>query len=251
MFPAGVYTFTLAGAAFTVNPGDRVTVTVEMANDSTMNQTIGITPSELINSPIDVPATERHATRLMRKSVAGARHESPRSARVQVFAPEPPPRAVPARATHVVHAQARHGTIRSTRGTARLQPVFERIQERLLRVAFAGRRRHPGSGQVLKQTFPPPVFERIQSRLMRVALAARRRWQAPSRRQHVLAPFVAPPSVNIFASMMRVARGIGRDPRLSQRLQSLVRQVVGPAPPVVAANLKRIAGWFRNFLRIG
>ncbi len=179
-----------------------------------------------------------------------------RSSRVQVFAPPPVP--------------------------------TERYATRLVRVIIAGRQHHQlGRGQLLKQTFPPPVQENVLQRIMRVVTAPRRRWQAPSSRTQVFAP--PPPTENFFTRVLRVVRAGRRrwqsptsrtqvltpppsptpfgdlfiflrmavhpvghhDKRRVPRSKYLGRGfLTGPLPSPPAA-LKRIAGWFRNFWRIG
>jgi len=126
-------------------------------------------------------------------------------------------------------------------------PIQENVWLRRIRAAFAGRKREPGRGLVLKQTFPGPVQENAWLRRIRAAFAGRKRAATTSRRSAVGAPPPAPGVGGLIRWQMTRA---GR--RLRNGRETLSRWIglVPPFPPGPAPLLKRVAGWFRLFMRI-
>lgn len=170
------------------------------------------TYTNIASITVQVP-TERYATRLVTRSPGGARHQPGYAYQYRTFPP----------------------------------PVQENVNLRKLRTTTAGRVREQVSPQLLPLRRPDPVPEDFPERLrVRQTGAERRRWFPRARLWALLAPPAPPPGGGLLPLLK--GRGIGRSlRRLRQRVQS---STVSPGPSL-AAQLKRIAGWFRNFMKIG
>ena len=227
------------------------------------------------------PVQERVQSRMIRKTTAARKREQAESSKWQTFAPAPAPPTVSifrALIRKVFAGRKREPAPSHVLKQTFPPPVQENVLRRLLRRALAGRKREPGRGLVLKQTFPPPVRERIHSRLMRAVFQARKRAVAVSRLWRI----AAPATENYFTRLLRrtfaprsrapavsrlwrigapAAAPVGRlltwrITRAGRRLREPWRVVsrwitnLPPLPPGPAPLLKRVAGWFRLFMRI-
>lgn len=224
------------------------------------------------------PVQERVQSRQLRMTRAARRREQAESSKWQVWTPPPTVSIFRALFRKVFAGRVRTPAPSHVLKQTFPPPVAENVLRRMFRRAIAGRKREPGRGLVLKQTFPPPVRENVWLRMMRVARAGRKRAGAVSRRWQVRAPAFA----NIWRPVIRLARAarkraiaasrlwrIGapaaapaggglitwRIIRAGRRLRDGRRAVsrwmnLPPMPPGPAPLLKRVAGWFRLFMRI-